>query len=96
MKNLKLYNEIKAEVRNVIEAEEAAASWKVEARERMKDVSALIVAAKKVNNGIEIDQKELVDFIRSEIAEEAAEDVALRATYVANPDAYPSMDTPEQ
>ena len=59
----------------------------------MKDVSALIVAAKKVNKGTEIDQKELVDFIRSEIAAEAAEDTDNGA---ADPDEYPSMDTPEQ
>ena len=83
MKTIKLYNEIKAEVLNVIEAENATAAWKNEARNRMKVVNALIVAAKKVNKDAEIDAKTLIDFIRNEIAaenEEIAETPEVSAT----------------
>lgn len=67
---MKLYNEIKNEVRNVMEAEANSLAWKQEARTRMKDVTALITAAKKVNKDIEIDGVELVKKIRAEIENE--------------------------
>lgn len=89
MKTIKLYNEIKAELLNVIDAENAAAAWKQEARNRMKDVSALIVAAKKVNKETEIDAKTLIDFIREEIAAENEEEPA----EPTDPDAYMDRET---
>ncbi len=95
MNELKLYNEIKNEMRGVIEAEMYSAEWRQEARNRMKGVSALIVAAKKVNKGTEIDQKELIDHIRSEIAAEVADTEGEDTEEAADPDAYPSMDTPD-
>ena len=66
-KEMKLYNEIKAEMENVLEAEENAAAWKREAAARMKDVGALIVAAQKVNKGVTIDRKELIAEIRADL-----------------------------
>ena len=84
---MKFYNEIKNEIRNVIEAEENSAAWKLEARNRMKDVNALITAAKKVNKEIEIDAVELVKVIRAEIA--AEKEAAQEAT---DPDAYMSRE----
>ena len=74
--NIKLRQEIKNEVKNVIEAEQASAAWKTEARARMGDVNALITAAKKVNKEITIDGKELLDEIRAELAAEAEEAAA--------------------
>lgn len=69
-KEIKLYNEIKNELINVIDAENNAAAWKHESKLRMRDVSALITAAKKVNKGIEIDGKKLLDEIREELDSE--------------------------
>ena len=66
-KEMKLYNEIKAEMKNVIEAENNAAAWKREAAARMKNVGALIVAAQKVNKDITIDRKELIAEIRVDL-----------------------------
>ena len=72
-KNMRLYEEIKAEMATVIEAEEASKAWKQEARFRMKDVNTLISAARKVNKGMEINVRELVEEIREELAAEAEE-----------------------
>ena len=72
-KEMKLYNEIKAEMKNVIEAENNAASWKREADARMKDVGALIVAAQKVNKDVTIDRKELIAEIRADLNPTAVE-----------------------
>ena len=86
---MKLYNEIKNEVRNVMEAESNSLAWKQEARNRMKDVNALITAAEKVNKddegkSIKIDRVELVKKIRAEIeAENAA-----ATEEPTDPDAY--------
>ena len=74
--NINLRQEIKNEVKNVIEAEQASAAWKAEARARMGDVNALIIAAKKVNKETEIDGKELLAEIRAELAAEAEEAAA--------------------
>ena len=78
-KEMRLYNEIKTEMLNVLEAENNAAAWKQEARFRMRDVNALIVAAEKVNkdeNGepIKIDRKELIAEIRAELTPEVDEE----------------------
>ena len=70
---IKMYDIIKDEMKNVLEAEENSKAWKSEARSRMRDVTALITAAKKVNKGIEIDNAELVKAIRDEIAAEIEE-----------------------
>lgn len=67
---MRLYEEIKNEMRNVIEAEENSKAWKIEARIRMKDVDALITAARKVNKGMEIDKATLIATIREELAAE--------------------------
>ena len=91
---MKLYEEIKNEMRSVLEAEENSLAWKQEARTRMRDVSTLISAAKKVNKGMEIDAKELVAEIRAELDKEAEEAAAVEDA--ADPDEdYPSIDTPE-
>lgn len=73
---MRLYEEIKNEMRNVIEAEENSKAWKIESRIRMKDVDALITAARKVNKGVEIDKAVLVAEIRAELAAEAEEESA--------------------
>ena len=75
-KNMRLYAEIKAEMATVIEAEEASKAWKQEARFRMKDVNTLISAARKVNKGMEINVRELVEEIREELAADAEEAAA--------------------
>ena len=69
--NMKLYGEIKNEMRSVLEAEANALAWRAEARFRMRDVNTLIAAAKKVNKDIEINAKELVATIRDELEAEA-------------------------
>ena len=70
---MKLYSEIKAELVNVIEAEDNAKAWKREAANRMKDVNALITAAEKVNK-TKFDRKALLAEIRAELeADEQAE-----------------------
>ena len=66
-KEMKLYNEIKAEMAGVMEAEENANAWKREAAARMKDVGALIVAAQKVNKDLTIDRKALIAEIRADL-----------------------------
>lgn len=66
-KSMRLYNEIKTEMQNVLDAENNAAAWKAEARNRMKDVNALIVAAQKVNKDLTIDRAELVKEIREDL-----------------------------
>lgn len=71
-KNIRLYDEICTEMQNVLEAENNAAAWRAEARVRMRDVSALIVAAEKVNkdengNPIKIDRKALIAQVRAEL-----------------------------
>lgn len=71
-KEIRLYEEIKTEMLNVIEAENNSAAWRAEARVRMRDVAALIVAAEKVNkdengNPIKIDRKALIAEIRAEL-----------------------------
>lgn len=81
-KTMRLYNEIKAEMLNVIDAEDNAAAWKKEAAIRMKDVNALIVAAQKVNKEITIDRKALIQQIRDEITAET------EPMEPADPDAY--------
>ena len=73
--NIRLYEEIKTEMQNVLEAENNAAAWKQEARIRMHDVSALIVAAEKVNkdengNPIKIDRKTLIAEVRADLTHE--------------------------
>ena len=73
---MKLYDEIKNEMRSVLEAEENSRAWKQEARVRMTDVSTLIRAAKKVNKDMEIDAKELLVEIRAELDKEAEEATA--------------------
>lgn len=73
-KEIKMYEVIKDEVRNVIEAEENSAAWRAEARSRMRDVNALILAAKKINKGTDIDAKALVAEIRAELAAPAEVD----------------------
>lgn len=75
-KNMRLYEEIKTEVASVMEAEDASKAWKAEARIRMKDVDALIAAARKVNKDMEIDKATLVAEIREELAAEAEEEAA--------------------
>lgn len=75
-KNMRLYEEIKTEVASVIEAEDASKAWKAEARIRMKDVDALVAAARKVNKDMEIDKAALVAEIREELAAEAEEAAA--------------------
>lgn len=72
-KNMRLYNEIKVEMENVLEAENNSKAWKDESRVRMKDVNALIIAAQKVNKDMEIDRAELIKEIREELAAEAEE-----------------------
>lgn len=64
---IKLYQEIRNEMANVMEAEANSAAWKQEGRTRMKDVTALITAAKKVNKGIEIDAAALIKEIRESL-----------------------------
>lgn len=83
-KNMRLYAEIKTEMENVLEAENNSKAWKDEARNRMKDVNALIVAAQKVNKDIEIDRAELVKEIREELTADAEEPT--------DPDAYMSEE----
>ena len=80
-KNIRLYNEITTEMQNVLEAENNSAAWRAEARLRMRDVNALIIAAEKVNkdedgNPIKIDRKALIAEIRADLtpAEDEAED----------------------
>ena len=88
-KAMRLYNEIKTEMQNVLDAENNAAAWKAEARNRMKDVNALIVAAQKVNKDLTIDRAELVKEIREYLTEEHVP---------TDPDAYmygESEDMPE-
>ena len=75
-KTMRLYNEIKVEMENVLEAENNSKAWKDEARVRMKDVNALIIAAQKVNKDMEIDRAELIKEIREELAAEAEEESA--------------------
>lgn len=64
---IKLYQEIRNEMANVMEAEANSAAWKQEARTRMKDVTALITVAKKINKGIEIDAAALIKEIRESL-----------------------------
>lgn len=91
---MKLYAEIKNEMRSVLEAEANALAWKAEAKFRMRDVSTLIAAAKKVNKDVEINAKELIAKVRAELEAEAAENA--EAVEAGDPDSdYPSMDTPE-
>lgn len=70
MKEINLYNEIKASIREAMEAERNSQEWKFIAREKMSEARTLIAAAKKVNTGAEIDPKALIDFIKAEITEE--------------------------
>lgn len=73
-KEIRLYEEIKTEMVSVLEAEDNSRAWKQEARNRMKDVDALITAARKVNKDVEIDKAELVKQVREELAAEALEE----------------------
>lgn len=91
-KEMRLYNEIKVEMQNVLEAEENSKAWKDEARVRMKDVNALIVAAQKVNKDIEIDRAELVKEIREELTAEAEE----AAAYEEGDEDYPEVEDPTE
>ena len=75
MNNLKLYEEIKSAYSDVMEAEENAAGWKAEARERMKDVNTLIAAAEKVNK-TKIDRKTLLNKIRKELTPDETPEVS--------------------
>ncbi len=86
-KEIKMYEVIKDEVRNVIEAEENSAAWRAEARSRMRDVNALILAAKKINKDTEIDAKELVAQIRAELTPAEADPEAEEATEDETPNA---------
>lgn len=70
-KEIKLYNEIKNEMRNVISSEENSRAWGKVAREQMVDVKALITAAKKLNKDTEIIPALLIEEIREDIAAEA-------------------------
>ena len=75
-KTMKMYDIIKEEMKAVLEAEENSKAWKDEARTRMKDVNALITAAKKVNKDTEIVAADLVAEIRAELSTEAEEAAA--------------------
>lgn len=68
-KNMRLYEEIKIEMENVLEAENNSKAWRDEARVRMRDVNALIVAAQKVNKDMTIDRAELIKEIRADLTE---------------------------
>lgn len=68
--NLSLYPHIKDAVASVLEAENNSLAWKQEAKERMKDVAALVTAVKKVDKLEALDTKELVSFIKKELTEE--------------------------
>ena len=74
-KEIKLYQEIKNEMRTVIESEENGRAWMKLAREQLVDVKALITAAKKLNKGVQIIPQQLIDEVRADIAaeKEAAE-----------------------
>ena len=72
MKNLTLYNEIKARVQAAMDAEGNAQAWKDIAKECMADARTLISTAKKLSKDQEIDPKALIDFIKAEIQAEAA------------------------
>lgn len=72
MKNLTLYNEIKARVQAAMDAEANAQAWKGIAKEEMGNARTLISTAKKLSKDQEIDPKALIDFIKAEIADESA------------------------
>lgn len=88
--NLSLYTHIKAAVVTVMEAEDNSNAWKQEAKERMKDVNALIVATKKVDKLDELDTKDLLSAIREEIAAEREE---AQATEEPTEDQEPATET---
>lgn len=68
MKNLTLYNEIKAAIARSMEAEDNAQAWKKIAKEEMADAKTIIAAAKKVNKGDFPDPADLIAVIKAEIA----------------------------
>lgn len=74
MKSIALYNEIKAQVREAMEAEENARLWKEVAKDSMSEARTLTAAAKKlkVNQGTEIIFKDLLTYILADLSEEAA------------------------
>lgn len=90
---IKMYDVIKEEVRNVMEAEENSAAWKTEARSRMRDVNALILAAKKINKDIEIDGKALVAEIRAELMPQGDASEAIETEAEETPDTNTSDNT---
>lgn len=74
MKSITLYNEIKALVRESLEAEANAAAWKKIAKDQKAEARMLTATAKKMqaNQGIEFDFDSLLTFITADLAEEAA------------------------
>ena len=74
MKNLTLYNEIKALVKESLEAEANAAAWKNISKEKTAEARMLTATAKKMaaNKGKEFTFQTLVDYIAADLAEEAA------------------------
>ena len=74
MENIKLYENMKEAMASVIEAENNANAWRVEARNRMKDVNILIAAEKKINKDTEINPKEIIAKIREELAPEVEDE----------------------
>lgn len=81
--NLSMYPHIKDAVASVLEAENNSLAWKQEAKERMKDVAALVTATKKVDKLEALDMKELVSFIKKELTEE---EEAPEQTEIETPD----------
>lgn len=73
MKNTPLYEEIKAKMTDVIEAEENRHAWHMEAQARMKPVNVLIRAAQQMDPANKIDRKALIDFIRQDLTPATAE-----------------------
>lgn len=63
---MKLYNEMKAAARDVMDAEENAAAWKKEAAERMKKVNNLI-RAEEIASETKLDRKTVLEQLRAEL-----------------------------
>lgn len=68
---MKLYEEIKAAMSEVMEAEQGAKAWAIEARTRMKSVDVIIRAAQKIDpEAAKLGLNEIKAMVRADLTPE--------------------------